>query len=301
MNIHHIHDKFFKQSLKEKKIALAFLRAHLPPKLYNRIDPNSLVLTDKSFITAEHREIHSDIIYRCTIDGASAYLFFLIEHESTSNEKYLPLKKLEYCIYAMKDHLKQGHTHLPIIIQICIYHGKESPYPHSTNIYDYFENPRLAREFAFDKSYFLIDLTTLTDEEIKQHDVAALMELLFKHARDRDLLKIFKQARELVHWILEEVGYGYFESVIKYLLRNQKPQKIEKFMGRLIQILPEEKAMIMSIGDALEERGRQKGIKQGNLETARRMLHDGLDKAFIQKFTHLSDEELDKLFEVGSA
>ena len=67
--IHHPHDKFFKRNLKEKKIAIDFLKAYLPQEIYKIIDINTLQLTEKSFIVPELKEIHSDIIYKCEING----------------------------------------------------------------------------------------------------------------------------------------------------------------------------------------------------------------------------------------
>ncbi|WP_342220777.1 Rpn family recombination-promoting nuclease/putative transposase [Rickettsiella endosymbiont of Miltochrista miniata] len=71
--LHQVHDKFFKNSLKEKKIAIDFLKAYLSPKIYEKIDINSLQLTEKSFVIPELKEIHSDIIYKCLINEKSAY------------------------------------------------------------------------------------------------------------------------------------------------------------------------------------------------------------------------------------
>lgn len=65
ISTHQAHDKLFKLSLTEKKVAIAYLKAHLPPKIYKHINLNTLELTDKSFVLAKFREIHSDIVYRC--------------------------------------------------------------------------------------------------------------------------------------------------------------------------------------------------------------------------------------------
>ncbi len=66
--LHHSHDKFFKRNLKEKKIAIDFLKAYLPQEIYNTIEMKTLHLTEKSFIVPELKEIHSDIIYQCQIN-----------------------------------------------------------------------------------------------------------------------------------------------------------------------------------------------------------------------------------------
>lgn len=90
--ISHPHDKFFKGSLKEKPVALDFLKAHLPTDVYQRIDFNILHAIDKSYVTAELREVHSDMVYACQINGKAGYvpLLLLLEHHRsiTAGEYY---------------------------------------------------------------------------------------------------------------------------------------------------------------------------------------------------------------------
>ena len=76
--IHQPHDKFFKRNLKEKRIAIDFLKSYCLPDIYKKIDIDSLQLTEKSFIVPELREIHSDVIYKCLINNTPSYLFFSV-------------------------------------------------------------------------------------------------------------------------------------------------------------------------------------------------------------------------------
>lgn len=69
ITIHQPFDKLFKVSLSEKKVAISYLKAHLPAEIFKRINIDTLELTDKSFILPKFREIHSDIVYRCQFDN----------------------------------------------------------------------------------------------------------------------------------------------------------------------------------------------------------------------------------------
>lgn len=174
VTIYHPHDKFFKRNLKEKKIAIDFLKAYLPQDIYKSINIQTLQLTEKSFIVPELREIHSDIIYKCEIKQKPGYLFFLIEHESTAKDELMAFRLLHYSVSLSAEYLRQGNKKLPIILPLCIYHGEISPYPHSTDLYDNFEDPEFARQVAF-KPFKLIDLSVLSDEEISRHGLVSLM------------------------------------------------------------------------------------------------------------------------------
>ncbi len=82
--IHQIHDKFVKRSLQEKRIAMAFLQAHLPAAIYQILNMETLTLTNKSLVPPGLREIHCDIVYQCQIDRDDGFIIFLIEHQSST-------------------------------------------------------------------------------------------------------------------------------------------------------------------------------------------------------------------------
>ncbi len=290
--IHQIHDKFFKCSLKEKRIAVDFLHAHLPPALFQRLDIESLSLTDKSLVLPKLREIHCDIAYKCKIDQQDGFILFLIEHQSNAPE-LMAFRKLQYTVSLMNDYLREGHTKLPLVLPICLYHGSESPYPHSTDIYDEFDNPELARELVF-KPFHLIDLTTLSQETIEKHGLAAVMEMLFKHYQAKDVVNKFKQIvrNSVFTQTIYQIGTPYFEDVLHYMLYSNGDEhspSANTLIDMLVETLPNEREVIMTFGEQLERKGK--------LEVAKNMLAAGVDLAFIKQVTELSDEEITALVE----
>ena len=298
-NVHPIHDRFFKRSLKEKKIAISFLKSYLPTAIYQCIDINTLQLTEKSFVAPELREIHSDIIYKCHINEKSGYLFFLIEHESTAKDELMAFRLLHYAVSLSYDHLLQGNKKLPIILPLCIYHGVESPYPHSCDLYDCFENPEFARKVAF-KPFKLIDLTVLSDQEIELHGLAALMEMLFKHSRAKNFLTIFKQKLEFVQGILDQLDKEYRRSVVKYVIEatqdEEQSNATDQLIHTLITAFPEETNTIMTFAQQLEQKGLQKGREEGRREEAlfiaRKLLAEGMSYQSVQKLTGVPEKEI---------
>ncbi|WP_143549587.1 Rpn family recombination-promoting nuclease/putative transposase, partial [Rickettsiella grylli] len=158
MTIHQAHDKLFKYSLSKKTIAISFLKSRLSSEIYKLINIETLQLTDKSFVLPEFREIHSDIVYQCQINEKKGYIFFILEHESTAHVELMAFRQLQYTISAMDQYCRQGNKKLPIVLPICVYHGIKSPYPHSQDVYDNFENSQIARQIVF-KPFTLIDLT----------------------------------------------------------------------------------------------------------------------------------------------
>lgn len=138
---------------------------------------------------------------------------------------------------------RQGNRKLPIVLPICVYHGIKSPYPHSQDVYDNFENSQLARQIVF-KPFTLIDLTILSDEELAKDGSAYLIEMLLKHNRAKNFLTILNQRIEFIQHLLNLLGKEYRRFVIKYMI-NETQDESPNAVGQLVQTLsttfPEEK------------------------------------------------------------
>lgn len=292
--IHQAHDKLFKLSLTEKKVAISYLKAHVPAEIYKHIDINTLQLTDKSFILPKFRAIHSDIVYRCQFDNKEGYIFFILEAESTANEKLMAFRQLQYCIAAMDQHLRQGHKKLPIVLPICLYHGIESPYPHPLDIYECFDNPILAKQAIF-KPFTLIDLTVLSDDELAQDGFAFLMEMLLKHSRTKNFLTILKERRKAIKVILSQFNRETRRDMLKYVISETQDEEMPNALEQLVQILttdlPEDKETIMTFAQQLRQQGRE--IER--YEVAKSLLAEGISLDIIKKVTKLPDLDLAEL------
>ena len=300
--IHTPHDLFFKNSVNDVSVAKDFFKAHLPPSLQQRIQWNTLQLTNKSFSDDQLRELHSDVVYACQLDHKKAYLYLLIEQQ-TNPDLLLPFRFLQYNVRLLEQHLKQQEEKkrkgsLPMVINLCPYAGKQSPYPYSVDIYDCFEDPILARAELF-KPLPMIDLGQLSEEELKQHGTASGMELLLKQARHRTMLKWIQSHAEEVRDIL---AMYYGKSSIHYILAVENKYSPKEVVDALIAIEPHKAQEIMTAARQLElkgeKRGMQQGMQQGILLTARNMLMKlHMNIKDVQAATGLSIEELMKLQE----
>jgi predicted transposase/invertase (TIGR01784 family) len=305
ITIHQPHDKYFKRNLKEKKVAIDFLKSYLPPEIYKKIDINSLQLTEKSFIVPQLREIHSDVIYKCFINDSSGYLFFLLEHQSTA-DPLMAFRFLHAIVSLSYEHLKQGHEKLPIILPFCIYHGEVSPYPYSARLYDCFQDPEFAREIAL-KPFTLIDLTVLSDEEIQKHGLVGLMEMLFKHQRDKNFLSTLRKLLQgqFIQNVIKQLNISYLTDMLSYIVTTTQdetePQAAQHLIQELIQAFPDETArksimtfaqqlkedykqeFMGTIAQQLEQKGLQKGLQQGLQQGREEGRHEGLEEGEHRK------------------
>lgn len=219
---------------------------------------------------------------------------------------------LRYAVAAMQQHLEAGNNELPLVIPILFYHGRETPYPYSTNWLDLFKDRELAQALYF-QDFPLVDLTVMSDDTIMQHKRVALLELVQKHIRERDVREILEK---LVSLLLK--GYTTDKQVralMEYLLRVGETEDFRALVNDLAQKVPEHEETLMTIAEQLRKegekrglmRGRQEGLKEGlqeglqqgkyatQKEMAKKMLASGADVDFILNITGLSLAELNQL------
>ncbi|WP_188052843.1 Rpn family recombination-promoting nuclease/putative transposase [Vibrio harveyi] len=303
-----IHDGLFKSFLTVPETAKDFLNIHLPEHIKQICNLDTLQLQSGSFLEEELVPYYSDVLYSMETDSGVGYVYACLEHQS-SPDKHMGFRLMRYAIAAMKQHLDAGNDTLPLVVPLLFYHGRTSPYPYSTNWLDEFENPEIAKTL-YSQNFPLVDVTVMPDDEIIRHKRVALLELVQKHVRQRDLLDF---TDTLVTLLLERlVTTSQLESLVEYLLRVGETSDLEGLMRTLAQQVPEHEERFMTVAEQLEARGREQGLKQGleqgleqgrqegeafgqqaaKLAIAKRMLAAGLDKSLISDTTGLSEKEL---------
>ncbi|MGV7962872.1 Rpn family recombination-promoting nuclease/putative transposase [Photorhabdus tasmaniensis] len=301
------HDAVFKQFLGHIDTARDFLEIHLPATLRAVCDLDTLQLESGSFIDDNLRAHYSDILYSLKTARGDGYVYCVIEHQSTP-DKMIAYRLMRYSISAMQRHLEQGHEKLPLVIPVLFYHGKIQPYPWSTHWLDCFDDPALAKEI-YSGPFPLVDVTVISDDEILTHKRVALLEMVQKHIRQRDMA-------ELLQELVILLTYDYYtdeqlKSVLNYLLQAGDTADPEGFIRRLAEQSPKYEEVLMTIAHKLEQKGHQKGFiegrqeglqeglhkgeKQGILKIACTMIDMGIDRETIMKTTGLSQNELEQI------
>jgi len=153
------HDAVFKTFLTHAHTARDFIERHLPDWLLRVCDLSTLRLTSGSFIEEDLRACYSDILCSLQTVGKKDYITVIIEHQSS------PDRLMRYAIAVMQRHLDAGHRHLPLVIPLRFYHGKQSPWPWSMRWTALFSQPELA-ERLYAAPFPLVDVTVMADSEI---------------------------------------------------------------------------------------------------------------------------------------
>ena len=203
----------------------------------------------------------------------------------------MPLRQLEYNVLLMRQHLDEGHSTVPLIINICLYNGK-TPYKGPVTLAALFEDPEMGKKYLLEGN-LLVDLRTDSEEKIKADNSAALAALALKQAARQGFSKWLDKYEQL----FSELATPYNEVVYLYILSMDSDanliQRIEKIKD------PIQKELAMTAAQHLERRGLQQGIRRGRQEgtiaVAQRMLAKGIDLALICEVTGLRAAQVKKL------
>ncbi|EFM2179362.1 Rpn family recombination-promoting nuclease/putative transposase [Escherichia coli] len=275
----------FRRARNRLTLPFACLTKGIPCLLLHVIVRKSpAVWMTRSFIDDDLRESYSDVLWSVKTEQGPGYIYCLIEHQSTSN-KLIAFRMMRYAIAAMQNHLDAGHKTLPMVVPLLFYHGIESPYPYSLCWLDCFADPNLARQL-YASAFPLIDVTVMPDDEIMQHRRMALLELIQKHIRQRDLMGLVEQMACLL-----SSGYAndrQIKGLFNYILQTGDAVRFNDFIDGVAERSPKHKESLMTIAERLRQEGFQKGIRA----IAKTMLDAGVPLEDVLRFTGLSEEEL---------
>lgn len=160
-----------------------------------------------------------------------------------------------------------------------------------------FTNPILAEQL-YTQAFPLVDVTVIPDDEIMQHKRIALLELVQKHIRQRDMLEFIEKLGTLL-------SRGYttdkqVRSLMSYMLQVGETNNLEVLIGKLTTAAPEYEKTRMTIAEQLRrqgearclELGETKGRQEGIQKMANNMLLKGIDSQTIMSMTGLTVKEL---------
>lgn len=286
------HDAVFKRFLAHPETARDFLDIWLPESLRDLCKLDTLKLESGSFVEEDLRASYSDVLWSLQTTKGNGYIYALIEHQS-SPDAHMAFRLMRYAIAAMQRHLDAGYKTLPLVVPILFYHGVESPYPFSLSWLDEFAEPEIARQL-YDAPFPLVDITVVSDDEIMQHRWMALLELVQKHIRERDLTLLVDKLTVLL--VKEHANDSQIETLFNYLLQSGSATRFEVFIRRLAGRVPQHKERLMTIAECLRESGRKEGKQEGKQDEALRiahaMLEKGIDRDLVLLITGLSIDEL---------
>ena len=314
------HDHLFKKAMSRIKVAREFFEDALPDHILQKLDLSTLKTLPTNFVDSTLSEGTVDLLYSVNFSGSKGYLWIICEHQSTP-DRLITLRMKKYMLRICSDHIKKHpNDKLPLIYPILVYTGK-TKYNAPLIFWELFEKPELAKKF-FTEAVQLIDVSKLSDKELKRHAYSRLMLHFLAKIHEKEILPYIKMYAEIIRSISEK-DFTYVEDLLIYILEKGRSKQMTEVISTFQETVAEsEKGKVMTIADQLREEGRkeamtmaeklkeeskiagmeagiQKGIEKGRQEGIKKvainMLLKGLDEKIIVESTGLSIEEIERL------
>lgn len=137
----------------------------------------------------------------------------------------------------------------------------------------------------------------MPDDEIVQHRRVALLELIQKHIRQRDLMGPIDQLVVLL--VTECANDSQITALLNYILLTGDEARFNEFISENTRRLPQQRERIMTIAERIHNDGwllgMEKGKEEGEQRLLRLLLQNGADPEWIQRYTGLSAEQMQAL------
>ena len=206
----------------------------------------------------------------------------------------MALRLWKYSLLLLEHHADKKKNKLPLIAPLLFYNGTKL-YDAPKNLWELFEHPSMAKELLTN-NYNLIDLQSMSDDQIKQKQHLGMMEFFMKHIHQRDMIKLWERfLKSFPDTIMldKENGYIYIKKFLCYTDSKVAEGNKEQLNSLILENLPtNDREQIMRI---IADGYIEQGVEKRNFEIATKMLQQNLDLKLISSVTGLSSDELLKL------
>ena len=121
MPIKHIHDNAYKYIFSNKRIFYQLIKSFVKEDFVRDLDLKNIDLLDKSFISDEFLARESDVMYRIKLKNKIAYIYILLEFQSTVDKSIpvrMPLYLLQFYDLLLRNNQKGK---LPSVFPVLLY------------------------------------------------------------------------------------------------------------------------------------------------------------------------------------
>jgi predicted transposase/invertase (TIGR01784 family) len=258
---------------------------------------DTLQMENCSFTDRELKHRESDMLYRVfTQDEEVTYLYLLIEHQSTIDER-MAFRLQHYIMLIIDRHLRQnkGKLPLPVVFPLVFYNGQKEYRTHREIFPLFGKYESLARDI-FLKPYILINVADIPDEELRNHRWSGILEWCMLHAVKREILPSIRIFSDLMQLLYVQSSDDLITSVLKYIIESMHiANQAEDFIEVLCKEAPPLlETKIMTIAEYLISKGKLEGKLEGIREALRaiELLKEGLSLKTVANMTGIRTDIL---------
>ena len=308
------HDKIIKRVFQSKKEAARFISKVIERK----IKPRDLIVSQNSFVTSELRYREADIVYKIR----NKNVVILIEHQTRVDYR-MAYRILNYQIEIMRANEVENPRKEDkecLVIPIVLYTGKEkwTAKNYIKEIQERLYEEKIIKRGEIELGtlgyYALVDVNNYTKEELlKEEGILSKIMLIEKERNTKDLIRTMFEIKEKIQNDKnKEIVYTTMELALNKKFGTKVARKImEKIIGKESGDMLAVEEMVLKENKMLRDEGRKIGISEGKkigisegkligidegiIRVAKEMLKNGVDDEYVEKYTHLSKEKIEKL------
>lgn len=295
-NITNIHDKFIKQILSNKELAVEFLHQYLPEALVRILDFETLAPKDTSYITGNLKTSYSDLIWGVKMKGKeNLQISLLLEHKSSA-EPNTTFQLLEYLALGYQKQLREKKR-LELIVPILYYHGKHNwkfkslenyftPYPDFLKKY----LPAFFTEF--------INLNEISPNQIYALKNGLLVSAIMLQKYSFDPEELAAHIDRVVDNLNPYLESNVTETIFVYMISGIRLEK--KYLIEAVKKLPEDMSTkVMTIYDQVMSEGKEQWLAEGAEKALQKTVvnayNAGIDVDTIRIITGKSEEKIKQI------
>jgi len=287
-------DRGYKKLFSHPRMVEDLFKAFIKEDFVSEIDFSTLKRINNSFVTDDFKDREADIIWKTRFKDKNAYIFILIEFQSTV-DKFMPLRMLTYILLFYQELLKKGKINkLPAVFPVLLYNG-EKKWTAPEKIEDLIEKPFTSIKPYIPKfKYYKIAENEFKKENLEELNnlVAQLFNIENSSIKELDnaIGKILKILKKEVNKELQRDFGLWIRQTLRIRNSNFDVEKLDE-----MEVKPMLAEEIKRFEEKCILKGMEKGIEKGKLELVKKMLNEGVEIEFIAKISGLNISEIKKL------
>jgi predicted transposase YdaD len=275
INVNKPHDSFFKKVFRDVNNTRDFLKSYLPKELSNRIDFNTMTMSDTEKDDAKYKKSYLDLSVQCRLDDKESQIYIIFEHKAYRDNLTI-IQILSYCLLVWEDEIRANKKTLTPIIPFIFYHG-EGNSGLKTNFKNYFDVTEDLKKYLLNFEILIFDTSKKSNEEIKQN-----INNLFLVSALLMMKNIFKDKEQIKPILKEIIELSDDRKIILFEYFATKKQLTEETFNELMIELKGDE--MPSVARIWMERGKEEGIVEE--------IHSTIKMGFEFKFKQLSKKLL---------
>lgn len=223
-SVNNIHDKFIKELLADKEVAVAFLEEFLPKEVLKFVKLETLTYESTSYLNQHLEDSFADLVWQVETETEPLKLCLLLEHKSYK-DSFVAFQMLEYLAMGYQTQLKNKQSPT-LIIPILYYHGK-SKWKVKT-LTDFFgKYPQDLQKFIPDYSFKFIDLQALNPEQVLQLQHGMLRSALLIQQNQYDFERIKNNFENIISSLEPYLQTNLSNSIFVYFFNVTEFKKAD--------------------------------------------------------------------------